>query len=83
MNELELLLLKMHKEGRISVTGTYFVLMPDESKVEFMYAYSSLNDEVITAKIPLAGELETEPLFTEEYYTEKVNENKRKLGLKI
>jgi hypothetical protein len=37
MNELELLLLKMHKEGRIPVTGTYFVLMPDESKVEFMY----------------------------------------------
>ena len=58
MNELELLLLKMHKEGRIPITGTYFVLMPDDTIIEFAYAYSSINDEVITFKIPT--ELESE-----------------------
>jgi hypothetical protein len=56
MNELELLLLKMHKEGRIPVTGTYFVLMPDETIIEFAYAYSSINDEVTTVQIPQAGD---------------------------
>ena len=58
MNELELLLLKMYKEGRIPVTGTYYVYMPDETIIEFAYAYSSVNDEVTTVQIPQTGELE-------------------------